>query len=132
MLTPYAFPGQTLEEDMTRTPRQWIEAAIDQYERGKISEGAFAAALKLLLAGAYEKVLEYRSEYDRDPTPELAGPRSWAYVMQGNALSAKAKAMTGDEAERLFLEAEIQVPIGAWDQAEHGRSAEQLGQRACR
>jgi tetratricopeptide (TPR) repeat protein len=114
MLTPYAFPGQTLEEDVTRTPRQWIEAAINQYERGKISDGAFAAALRLLLAGAYEKVLEYRSEYDRDPTPELAGPLSWAYVMQGNALSAKAKTMTGDEAERLFLEAEqkYQLALG--------------------
>ena len=111
MLTPYAFPGQTLEEDVTRTPRQWIEAAIAQYERGKISDGVFAAALRLLLAGAYEKVLEYRNEYDREPTPELAGPLSWAYVMQGNALSAKAKTLTGDEAERLFLEAESKYQL---------------------
>jgi tetratricopeptide (TPR) repeat protein len=105
MLTPYAFPGQTLEEDVTRTPRQWIDAAIKQFEEGKLSEGAFAAALKLLLAGAYESVLEYRKEYDRAPTPELGGPLSWAYVMQGNALSEKAQTKTGEEAERLFSEA---------------------------
>jgi tetratricopeptide (TPR) repeat protein len=105
MLTPYGFPGQTLEEDATRTPRQWIDSAIERFERGTLSEGAFAAALKLLLAGAYESVLEFRKEYDRAPTPELGDPLSWAYLMQGNALSEKAKTMAGKEAERLFSDA---------------------------
>jgi tetratricopeptide (TPR) repeat protein len=105
MLTPYAFPGQTLEEDVTRTPRQWIESAIERFEKGTLSEGAFAAALKLLLAGAYESVLEFRKEYDRAPTPELGDPLSWAYLMQGNALSEKAKTTVGEEADRLFSDA---------------------------
>jgi hypothetical protein len=105
MLTPYGFPGQTSEEDVTRTPRQWIDAAIERFEKGALSEGAFAAALKLLLAGAYESVLEFRKEYDRAPSPELGDPLSWAYVMQGNALSEKAKTKTSEQAERLFLEA---------------------------
>jgi hypothetical protein len=104
MLTPYSFPGEISEEDVTRTPLRWIDAAIDQFERGALSEGAFAAALKLLLAGAYESVLEFRKEYDRAPTPELGDPLSWAYVMQGNALSEKAKTRTGEEADRLYAE----------------------------
>jgi tetratricopeptide (TPR) repeat protein len=105
MLTPYGFPGQASAEDVTRTPRRWIDAAIEQFERGTLSEGAFAAALKLLLAGAYESVLEFRKEYDKNPSPELGDPLSWAYVMQGNALSERAKTKSGEEAERLFLEA---------------------------
>ena len=105
MLTPYGFPGQTAEEDVTRTPRQWIDAAIERFEKGALSEGAFAAALKLLLAGAYESVLEFRKEYDKNPSQELGDPLSWAYVMQGNALSETARAKTGDEAAKVFMEA---------------------------
>lgn len=106
MLTPYVFPGQGSQEDVTSAPRQWIDKAIKQYELGELSGGAFAAALKLLLAGAYESVLDYRPEYDKNPSPELGGPLSWAYVMQGNALSAKAKTQPAREAETLLLEAE--------------------------
>lgn len=106
MLTPYGFPGQSSEEDVTRTPRQWIDAAINQFENGSLSEGAFAAALKLLLAGAYESVLEFRREYDKHPSPELGDPLSWAYVMQGNTLSEKARTQPPEDAERLLLEAE--------------------------
>jgi len=106
MLTPYGFPGQSLEEDVTRTPRQWIDAAIKQFEEGALSEAAFGAALKLLLAGAYESVIEFRNEYDRNPTRELGDPLSWAYVMQGNALSEKAKTKSAEEADKLFVEAE--------------------------
>jgi len=105
LLTPYSFPGQASEEDVTRTPRQWIDAAIERFEKGALSEGAFTAALKLLLAGAYESVLAFRKEYDKAPSPELGDPLSWAYVMQGNALSEKAKTKAGEEADRLFSEA---------------------------
>jgi tetratricopeptide (TPR) repeat protein len=105
MLTPYGFPGQSSEEDVTRTPRQWIDAAIERFEKGTLSEGAFAAALKLLLAGAYESVLEFRKEYDKNPSPELGDPLSWAYVMQGNALSEKARTKTGAAARQLFTDA---------------------------
>jgi hypothetical protein len=105
MLTPYGFPGQAMEEDVTQTPREWIDRAIQLFERGELSQGAFAAALKLLLAGAYESVLEFRKDYDRNPSPELGGPLSWAYVMQGNALSEKAKTRSGEDAEQLFLDA---------------------------
>jgi tetratricopeptide (TPR) repeat protein len=105
MLTPYSFPGEASEEDVTRTPRRWIDAAIDRFEKGELSEGAFAGALKLLLAGAYESVLEFRKEYDKAPSPELGDPLCWAYVMQGNALSEKAKTKTGEQADRLYVEA---------------------------
>jgi hypothetical protein len=105
MLTPYGFPGQASEEDVTRTPLRWIDAAIERFEKGTLSEGAFAAALKLLLAGAYEAVLEFRKEYEKNPTSELGDPLSWAYVMQGNALSDAARTKKGDEAARLLVEA---------------------------
>lgn len=106
MLTPYGFPGRgPEEEDVTRTPRQWIDAAIERFEKGTLSEGAFAAALKLLLAGAYESVLAFRAEYDKAPSPELADPLSWAYVMQANKLSEKAKASSPEEADRLLSQA---------------------------
>ena len=107
MLTPYSFPGQSSAEDVTRTPLRWIDAAIERFEKGTLSEGAFAAALKLLLAGAYESVLEFRQEYDENPTSELGDPLSWAYVMQGNALSETAQSKRGDEdvAAKLLVEA---------------------------
>jgi len=105
MLTPYGFPGQASEEDVTCTPRQWIDAAIERFEKGSLSEGAFGAALRLLLAGAYESVLEFRKEYDKAPSRELGDPLSWAYVMQGNTISDKAKTRTGEEADRLLSEA---------------------------
>jgi tetratricopeptide (TPR) repeat protein len=107
MLTPYGFPGQVSEEDVTRTPLRWIDAAIERFEKGTLSEGAFAAALKLLLAGAYESVLEFREEYDKNPTSELGDPLSWAYVMQGNALSETARTKRDDDevAARLLAEA---------------------------
>ena len=106
MLTPFVFPGQELQEDVTSAPRQWIETAIKQFELGELSGGAFAAALELLLAGAYDSVLEYRREYDKHPSPELGGPLSWAYVMQGNTPSTKAKTQPATEAETLLLNAE--------------------------
>jgi tetratricopeptide (TPR) repeat protein len=103
MLTPYFFPGQSSEEeDVTRTPRQWIDAAIQRFEKGTLSEGAFAAALKLLLAGAYESVLTFRAEYDKNPSPELGDPLSWAYIMQAGAYSEQAKTSSLQEADRLF------------------------------
>jgi tetratricopeptide (TPR) repeat protein len=105
MLTPYGFPGLASEEDVTHTPRQWIDAAIERFEKGTLSEGAFAAALKLLLAGAYESVLEFRKEYDRAPSAELGDPLSWAYVMRGNEFSEKAKTKSVEEADKLFSEA---------------------------
>jgi len=107
MLTPYSFPGRdSQQEDVTQTPRQWIDAAIERFEKGAMSEGAFAAALKLLLAGAYESVLAFRAEYDRSPSPELGNPLCWAYVMQANTLCEKAKKASGNEMDRLFGEAE--------------------------
>jgi hypothetical protein len=106
MLTPYLFPGRSSEEeDVTRTPRQWIDDAIERFEKGTLSEGAFAAALKLLLAGAYESVLTFRAEYDKNPSPELGDPLSWAYIMQANAYSEKAKTSSREETDRLFSQA---------------------------
>jgi tetratricopeptide (TPR) repeat protein len=105
MLTPYAFPGHSAEEDVTRTPRKWIDAAIDRFEKGTLSQGAFGAALKLLMAGAYESVLGFREEYDQSPSPELGEPLAWAYVMQANPLAEKAKTKSGEEASKLFSQA---------------------------
>ena len=74
------------ERDVTTEPRRWIAEAIATYERG---EGKAVAARELLMAGKYSEVEELSSGPD-EPTPELADPLSWAYVMQANALSRQA------------------------------------------
>ena len=115
---------------MTRTPLRWIDAAIERFEKGTLSEGAFAAALKLLLAGAYESVLEFRQEYDENPTSELGDPLSWAYVMQGNALSETAQSKRGDEdvAAKLLVEAAEKYQAAVTIKPGYDSWLEQLGQ----
>ena len=118
MLAPYSLPGQTSEEDVTRTPREWIVSAIENFEKAASAAGTAAgitspegaelpappeaAALKLLIAGDYEGVLQFREDYEKTPSSELAYSLSWAYVMQGNAFNEEARTKTGEEADQLF------------------------------
>lgn len=118
MLTPYTIPGQTAEEDVTHTPRQWIKTAIDNFEKGgplvvaaediPPSEGpqssSFlnAAAQFFLMTGDYDRALELHEQYHKAPSPQLAETLAWAYLLKGNALSKQAKIKTGEEADRLF------------------------------
>ena len=111
-LTSYAIPGQTAQLDVTEDARKLADMAIQDYEQ----EARGTARLPLrtevpavglmaqsfLMAGEYDKVVSLRVEYDRGSAAELAGPLSWAYLMQGNALSAQAKTKSGEEADRLF------------------------------
>src|SRR5712692_2021639 len=118
MLTAYSLPGQASEDDVTRTSREWIVSAIERFEKvPRAPSGAAemapaavaeqptspeAAALELLMAGDYDGVLQFRKEYNKAPSSDLAYSLSWAYVMQGNGLSDQAMTKTGEEADRLF------------------------------
>ena len=115
VLTPN-IPGQLSEEDVIRTPRQWIKTAIELFEQvepGVVPdvEGphveerglpVYVEAQQLLIAGDYEGVVAFRKQYEEDPSSELADPLSWGYVLQGNALLDQEKTKTGEEADRLF------------------------------
>ena len=120
-ITPFA--DQTFEDDVIGTPRSWILSAIDQFEtpvpametimRGgrpqmdvqKRSAVLTVAARYLLMQGHYKEVLAFRKDFDESRSPEFANVLSIAYVMQGNQLLDRAKATTGEEADRLFTEA---------------------------
>ena len=120
-ITPFTDPGQTSEDDVMRTPRTWIQNAIAQFERPAweiITRGSTprvegqersvlltVAAQYLLMGGRYEQVLTFRKDYDESPSAELANVLSMAYVMHGNQLLDRAKAKTGEEADRLFIQA---------------------------
>lgn len=121
-ITPFTDPGQTFEDDVMRTPRDWILSAIDQFEtptsaweiiiRGgrpqmelqKRPALLTVAARYLLMQGHYEQVLAFQKDYNESPSAELADVLSMAYVMQGNQLLDRAKATTGVEADRIFTE----------------------------
>jgi Tfp pilus assembly protein PilF len=120
-IAPFTNPGQSFDDDVMRTPRDWILNAIDQFEapereiitrggrppldRQKRSRMLAVAARTLLLQGHYEEVLAFRNDYDESPSDELADMLSMAYVLCGNQLLDRAKASTGEEAERLFPQA---------------------------
>ncbi len=121
-ITPFTDPGQTFEDDVMRTPRDWILSAIDQFEtptsaweiiiRGgrpqmeieKRPALLTVAARYLLMQGHYEQVLAFRRDFDESPSAELADVLSMACVMQGNQLLDRAKATTGEGAGQIFAE----------------------------
>ena len=120
-IAPFTDPGQTFEDDVMRTPRDWILSAIDQFEtpaweiiiRGgrpqmeveKRPALLSVAARYLLMQGHYEQVLAFRKDFDESPSARLGDVLSMAYVMQGNQLLDRAKATPGKAADRLFTEA---------------------------
>ena len=120
-ITPFIDPGQTFEDDVMRTPREWILSAIDQFETPaweiiiqggrpqmevQLRPGLLTVAARyLLMQGDYEQVLAFKKDFDESPSAELADVLSMAYVMRGNQLLDRAKAKTGEEADRFFTEA---------------------------
>jgi Tfp pilus assembly protein PilF len=123
-IAPFTDPTQTFEDDVMRTPRDWIVSAIDQFEtetpaweeiviRGGRPEMEIqkrpalltVAARYLLLQGHYKEALAFRKDFDESPSAELADVLSMAYVMRGNQSLDHAKATTGHEADGLFAEA---------------------------
>ena len=120
-ITPFTDPGQNFDDDVMHTPRAWIQSAINQFEiaeweiiirggrpqmDGQKRSGLLAVAARyLLMQGRYEQVLTFRKDYDESQSAELADMLSMAYVMRGNQLLDRAKASTGEEADRLFLQA---------------------------
>ncbi|HXO20063.1 MAG TPA: hypothetical protein VOA87_09085 [Thermoanaerobaculia bacterium] len=120
-VTSFLDPGQTSEDDVMRTPRYWINSAIEQFERPAwemITRGntprvegqerttlLTVAAQYLVMQGRYEQVLSFRKDYEESPSSDLGAALSIAYVMYGNQLLDRAKATTGEEADRLFAQA---------------------------
>lgn len=119
-ITPFTDPGQAFDDDVMRTPRDWILRAIDQFEtpgwdiiiqggRPQLDDqkrsGLLAVAARyLLMQGRYDQVLTFRPDYDATPSLELADMLSMAYVMRGNQLLDLAKAGTGEDADKLFAQ----------------------------
>ncbi len=120
-IAPFTDPTQTFEDDVMRTPRDWILSAIDQFEtpaweiviRGGRPEMEVpkrpalltVAARHLFMKGHYKEVLAFREDFNESPSAELADVVSMAYVMLGNQSLDRAKATTGEEVDRLFSEA---------------------------
>lgn len=122
-ITPFTNPGQTFDDDVMRTPRDWILSAIEQFEtptsawetiiRGgrpqmeleKRPALLTVAARYLLMQGHYEQVLAFQKDFNESPSGELADVLSMAYVMRGNQLLDRAKATTGKGSGRIFTEA---------------------------
>src|SRR5687768_3605592 len=120
-ITPFTNPGQTSEDDVMRTPLNWIHNAIDQFETPaweliirqsgshkeiEKSPGLLAVAARyLLMQGRYEQVLTFHKDYEELPSEELAEMLSMAYVMRGNQLLDHAKARLGKESDQLFIHA---------------------------
>ena len=102
MLSPFSLPNEVSEEDVTRTPREWIQRAIKEIEQ---VDRSVADAWRMLMGGDYDGVVALRKQYETKPSQELAEALSWAYVMQGNSLMAQAESKTGEEADPLFAQA---------------------------
>jgi Tfp pilus assembly protein PilF len=116
LLTPFSLPGEPGEKDVTHSPRQWIKAAIDKFEKAPsliVDEDASSdapemlgilevTAQRLLMAGDYQGVLALKDQYDKTPSADLADVLSLAYAMRGLALATQAETKTGEEADALF------------------------------
>jgi Tfp pilus assembly protein PilF len=117
-ITPFVNPDQPAEDDVLSTPRQWIQSAIEEFEKpawdvimrdphAKVAEGPAVltvAARYLLMQGRYQQVLEFRDDYDSAPSDEFADVLSMAYVMRGNQLLDDAK-VTTTRAKEFFNQA---------------------------
>jgi tetratricopeptide (TPR) repeat protein len=115
VLTGYTLPGQEAEENVMRRPMEWIQKAIHLFEEATADEiktvkidtieHAEIKARFLLMAGEYEKVIQFLEEYQKSPTPELGDNICWAFIMSGNSQYKLAQTKTGSEADKLFEEA---------------------------
>jgi tetratricopeptide (TPR) repeat protein len=118
-LTSFVQPGQTNEEDVMGTPNKWIQSAIEQFEkpawelitRVKAVEDELTdqsvienVAQYLSMKGDYERVIGFRNEYEKSPSPELADLISKAFVARGNQLLDQAKEIPS-LAKKLFVSA---------------------------
>ena len=66
-------------------------------------EDRLAEAQRALASGENQKVIQLLDDYGPDWPPEMIELLSWAYVVEGNALSDQALAKDGDEADALFV-----------------------------
>jgi hypothetical protein len=111
-VSPYTIPGQPTNTDVVEEARKLIQQAIRQHEevsqlvehetRTKEISVSLPTVLSDLMVGDYEKVIASLSQHEDHLSPEFRDPLSWAFVMQGNALSDQAQRKEGAEADQLF------------------------------
>ena len=111
-VSPYTIPGQQANTDVVAEARKLIQMAMRKHEQAlQLTESepktgemsiSLPAVWSDLLAGDYEKVIASLANHEDCLSPEFRDPLSWAFVMQGNALSDQAKLKKGEEADRLF------------------------------
>jgi tetratricopeptide (TPR) repeat protein len=117
LLTPFIIYGRDVAKNVTDIRRKWIREAIEEYEKRPAKAASFelapadvqdysnslaAAAQDRYMAGDYEGVVSLLPKYQEAPSPELADPLAWAFIMLGNALSDQAQTRSGEKADRLL------------------------------
>ena len=105
MITPYTLPGQTMQVNVADEARKLIRTAINTHENIQKAPSKEILARTYLMEGKYDEVIALFSRETGSLTPEFTELASWAYIMQGNALSDQAETKTGVEADRLFAQA---------------------------
>ena len=109
-VAPFPMPGQSSDIDVLKNAYTLVRAAKQKHEKPTPSDDkrpaqeriSPAALTTLLMGGHYDEVVRLGSAATEDDKANLAEPMSWAYVMQGLALSEQAETKSGDDADRLF------------------------------
>ena len=121
-IAPFPLPGRAGELNVTQTFQDDLQYAIKEFEGtdGKTNVGkdgsslarpdsdqikAIFTAQQHLLAGEPDKVLKFRDEYDKNPSPVMADLLYWASVMQGNVLRDQVKQAKDKQKSRLLQQA---------------------------
>jgi tetratricopeptide (TPR) repeat protein len=105
-LVPYSIPGQPTDIDVTTETREWIRAAISEYEyRPQLPTAAtvdVVALQKALMAGDYWRVIDMYERSGKMLSNDGAEVVCWAYVMYGNRLVEDAKKKVGSEVDKCY------------------------------
>ncbi len=102
MVTPYTLPGQTTQVNVTDEARKLIRTAIDTHENIQRSSSKELLARTYLMEGKYDEVIALFTKEIGSLTPGFTELASWAYILQGDALSDQAMTKIGKEADRVF------------------------------
>ncbi len=109
-LVPYSIPGQPTDIDVTTETREWIRAAILDYEyRPRVPSDRtvdIVSLQKALMAGDYRSVIAmYERSSGKVMSNDAAESVCWAYVMCGNQLVEDAKKKVGSEVDKFYAKA---------------------------
>ena len=99
MLTPFPVGEEEAEQDVMKDARIAVDKAAARYAEERSPANRAQA---FLMAGKYDDMIALGEENREDLSPEFADTFSWAYVLQGNALSEQAQKKEGEDAAGLF------------------------------